>query len=36
MERQNIPNIEQEQEIGIAKEYETLEAEEQRIYPAVP
>ena len=36
VERQYIPIIEQEIDMGILKEGVTLEAEEQRIYPDVP
>ena len=36
VEHQDILNIEQEQEMGSAKEYGTLEAVEQRIDPDVP
>ena len=35
VERQDIPIIEQEEEMVIAKEYETLEAEEKIIDPSV-
>ena len=36
MELQHISTIESEQDMGIAKDYGTLDAAEQRIDPAVP